>query len=318
MRENPANVINADLGVLILGAPGSRQIVLFDGRALRADLWGPPDGSVLGFIDIQDSRVLREGADFSIYEVNRAVAVSGWGPLLYELAMALAARDGAKGLHADTTEVSPAARAVWLKFAARPDMHVQQAEFNLVGAMVITPKHPRRADLKVLEVRGERWIEKVVKANQNTRADEVRTHLWECGEGLFRQWNWRDKQAQETDVERLLKELERARTAGDEDIEPMENPYRIQRRSSVVDANAIVWGIQRQHPTGVWVDTEEHFRRKSDAEDAVDRLNGVAPAPRPAPRPAPQPARAPRARGFAARAKGASTHASRTAPDDDD
>jgi hypothetical protein len=61
----------------------------------------------------------------SVWEVENSEASSGWGPLLYDLAMELAGPDymGDLGIAPDRMNVSPSARGVWRHyFESRPDV----------------------------------------------------------------------------------------------------------------------------------------------------------------------------------------------------
>jgi len=70
------------------------------------------------------------GACLQGYVVSWAKASSGWGPLLYEVAIEWASKN-ASGLAADRHSVSSDAETVWTKYAQRPDIDSKQLDIDL-------------------------------------------------------------------------------------------------------------------------------------------------------------------------------------------
>ena len=83
----------------------------------------PPEGKrgrVKGYIKIERGITVPGGG--MIWEVSNVEAESGYGPLLYDLAMEMVYLLDDGGLMPDRTMVSPEARAVWRKYYERGDI----------------------------------------------------------------------------------------------------------------------------------------------------------------------------------------------------
>ena len=98
------------------------QYRVLPGREDRGDL---PFGSV----SIVKAKQGDTGPCLEGYVVLGAGAEPGWGPLLYELALEWASRNGA-GLTPDRDSVSHHARAVWDKYAKRSDVDKKQLDID--------------------------------------------------------------------------------------------------------------------------------------------------------------------------------------------
>jgi hypothetical protein len=82
----------------------------------------PPEGKlgrVKGYIKIERGITVPDGL---VWELANVEAESGYGPLLYDLAMEMVYILGDAGLMPDRTLVSPKARAVWQKYYDRGDI----------------------------------------------------------------------------------------------------------------------------------------------------------------------------------------------------
>lgn len=80
--------------------------------------WDDFEDTVLGFMSFSDSDDCN-----GVYEVNKVVAKSGYGPYLYDVALHFAKVDGMPGLVPDRKQVSPAAQRVWaFYFSKRKDV----------------------------------------------------------------------------------------------------------------------------------------------------------------------------------------------------
>ena len=98
------------------------QYRVLPGREDRGDL---PFGSV----SIVKAKKTQTGPCLEGYVVLATGTEPGWGPLLYELALEWASRNGA-GLTPDRDSVSHHARAVWDKYAKRSDVDKKQLDID--------------------------------------------------------------------------------------------------------------------------------------------------------------------------------------------
>lgn len=119
----PAKTINTATGrklaLCIVDAQRECSYVLYDAGALRRlrdqttdDLKYYCEDFIIGFIDVSRPRETKDGeSDFGASTVTSSAAQRGYGPLLYDIAMAL---EG--GLISDRFSVSPAAKKVWTAY----------------------------------------------------------------------------------------------------------------------------------------------------------------------------------------------------------
>lgn len=85
----------------------------------RPNVWMKTKEGIYGSLQLRADRDC-DGA----YALREAMAFSGWGPMLYEVAMEIVGR---KGITSDRRIVSPEARVVWEKFFRRQDIKKKQA-----------------------------------------------------------------------------------------------------------------------------------------------------------------------------------------------
>ena len=89
----------------------------------------------------QPLKCLPKGVSGVPWEIKFAQADRGWGPLLYEVALEWASKNGA-GLVADRGVVSRAAESVWKKYLARGDVKHKQLDVtkrNRPDVIQLTP-----------------------------------------------------------------------------------------------------------------------------------------------------------------------------------
>jgi hypothetical protein len=123
------------------GAPGF--IYTYEGRRLYSKPYKEhvPEDSPWGSIRIEDLQDLYGGGKcLKGYMVAGSNAKTGWGPLLYDLAMEWASQAGG-GLTADRGVVSRDAYRVWSQYLhKRKDVEALQLDINNQGYEKITPK----------------------------------------------------------------------------------------------------------------------------------------------------------------------------------
>ena len=125
------------------GTPGfvytyeGAKVYMQDGSAV-------PEDAPWGYIRIENLQDLYGGGKcLKGYMVAGSSAKSGWGPLLYDLAMEWASQAGG-GLTADRGVVSRDAYRVWSQYLhKRKDVEALQLDINNQGYEKITPKDER-------------------------------------------------------------------------------------------------------------------------------------------------------------------------------
>lgn len=94
-----------------------------------------------GLVSIQKNK---NDVCLGAWEIEKTEAASGWGPLLYEVAIEWASANGA-GLTSDQNTVSPDALAVWNKYLERADVVKKQLDADMPrqrGVTQLTPNDP--------------------------------------------------------------------------------------------------------------------------------------------------------------------------------
>lgn len=114
-------------------ARGVRRVVEFEYR-------GP--GAPNGYIEIWQSK------DSDRWHVGYVTADHGWGPLLYDTAMAFASKNGG-GLAPDPRTVSESARAVWQQYRERPDVESTPFEQDWHDDPMLSSVYRMRAHAKI-------------------------------------------------------------------------------------------------------------------------------------------------------------------------
>jgi len=82
-----------------------------------------------GQVEIYKSEATGDGESYAGYIILAPGALSGWGPLLYEIALEWASQRGG-GLTADRGIVSDKAMAVWSKYEKRGDVDAKQMDID--------------------------------------------------------------------------------------------------------------------------------------------------------------------------------------------
>ncbi|MEO2158148.1 MAG: hypothetical protein ABGX31_02310 [bacterium] len=104
---------------------------------------GSEGGAPSGYVAVTSAKVQNYGDCLNGYYVKAADAASGWGPMLYDLAMEWATHKGG-GLTADRGSVSKQAHAVWKYYDEnRPD--IESAQLDIVPHRMLkqlTPDDP--------------------------------------------------------------------------------------------------------------------------------------------------------------------------------
>tara|TARA_Y100000310_G_scaffold88214_1_gene85119 strand:- start:958 stop:1581 length:624 start_codon:yes stop_codon:yes gene_type:complete len=101
-------------------------------------------GAPSGYVAITQAKIQNYGDCLDGYYVKASDAASGWGPMLYDLAMEWATHHGG-GLTADRGSVSKDAHAVWQHYDKnRPDIESAQLDItpNSYGQTQLTPDDP--------------------------------------------------------------------------------------------------------------------------------------------------------------------------------
>lgn len=104
---------------------------------------GSADSTPSGYVAIVQAKERNYGECLDGYYVKASDAASGWGPMLYDIAMEWATHHGG-GLTADRGSVSKEAHAVWKYYDEnRPD--IQSAQLDIVQHRMLkqlTPEDP--------------------------------------------------------------------------------------------------------------------------------------------------------------------------------
>jgi hypothetical protein len=104
---------------------------------------GSESGAPSGYVAITQAKIQNYGDCLEGYYVKASDAASGWGPMLYDLAMEWATHHGG-GLTADRGSVSKDAHAVWQHYDEnRPD--IESAQLDIVPHRMLkqlTPDDP--------------------------------------------------------------------------------------------------------------------------------------------------------------------------------
>ena len=122
-----------------------------------------------GQVEIYKSDPTGDGECYDGYIILATGALSGWGPLLYEIALEWASQRGG-GLTADRGIVSDKAMAVWSKYEKRGDVDAKQMDIdhNLSGTREkqkefpqLTPDKPEDDcdQGKAVDAAGEKWAD---------------------------------------------------------------------------------------------------------------------------------------------------------------
>jgi hypothetical protein len=182
-RINPAQTLTPDVGIFVGGEKGRRAVILLDLEAMKdgriRDDYDALDDALLGFFYMgwEEEGIAPE----DVYIGQKAVAKHGWGPLLYEIAMAVAVKDRTQGLSPDRKQLSKEAQAVWERFYQRDD--IQRAPFT-EGRLWNQPHLDQIYSSKLRFNRNLGNTRAMLKRIFG-RLDEAETILWEYGEAWF-------------------------------------------------------------------------------------------------------------------------------------
>lgn len=181
-RRNPAKTLNSNVGVAVLGKPhNSRAVVLLDLTKLHSeeDLLD----SLLSYIYFgYEEEDLCPG---NYYVAQKAVALHGWGPITFELAMQVTVSDGMKGLVPDRREISEDGFKIWRRFYERDDITKTPLPAGAMwGEDFLDQSYKLQSHLSfyAARVRARRHLREIFPY-----ADEAETLLWEAGEAWFRE-----------------------------------------------------------------------------------------------------------------------------------
>ncbi len=189
-----------------LGHSGLRSVVLYDQAAIK-DVMASHKGpglqeavqdavvdSVLGYIEINDCD---DCPGSNVYSVRCVAGKKGYGPLLYDYALGLAAKDGMAGLAPDRKRNTAAAERVWTYYdEKRPDVEkkaLEEADTNsrcnnprggVLNKVYKVSRMPSWA--RALESNHRLRTQAAVRSKAFYNADEFETMLHEEGEHFFR------------------------------------------------------------------------------------------------------------------------------------
>lgn len=186
-RRNAQETFERDssLALVRTDLTGSPAFIILD--PLREEFEdGPLDEAVVAYLGLEPPHVLDDGT-FRIYPVSRSLARKGYGPLVYEAAIAMVLRDHPSGVMPGS-QVSPDARRVWERFGGRRDYHVEElpAELGVHGDEVLDVWISRPvggAELPGLDralANGHAFLDGLA-----ARRDEAETFVLEAGDSLF-------------------------------------------------------------------------------------------------------------------------------------
>lgn len=185
-KRNPAQQLTPITGIYIGGTVGNRAVFLLNLDLLskcQADDESCIENSLLGYIyfGYEEENV----APGNIYTGQKSVARHGWGPLLYEIAIQVAVKDGMQGLIPDRKQLSNESKVIWNKFFQRTDVkhipisnktvHWNQNYLDQIYSL-LKPKFITTNLSKT----------KLILKQVFERLDEAESILWEYGESWFR------------------------------------------------------------------------------------------------------------------------------------
>jgi hypothetical protein len=134
---------------------------------------------VEGYINIE-KRKYYAGQCLDGWTVERAFVEKGWGPLLYEIAIEWASRNGG-GLTPDRQSVSDDAKKVWYKYESRSDIIKTQLDARKDdGLKQLTPDDPSddcNQYMSVQDVYPDDWTTSPLSKMYSKNNLEVITHL---------------------------------------------------------------------------------------------------------------------------------------------
>lgn len=159
-----------DIGVLVSsdwdGSMAFRYIRIVDKDRKRYSILTSRNTDVPnGYIEIYDASSKKAkhlsggGACLGGWIVVGSIATTGFGPLLYELAVEWASQNGA-GLTPDRTSVSTYAGRVWAKYMTRPDIEKKQLDAIKADEVprLTRPVADDCSQRKSIDAAGENWM----------------------------------------------------------------------------------------------------------------------------------------------------------------
>ena len=159
-----------DIGVLVSsdwdGSMAFRYIRIVDKDRKRYSILTSRNTDVPnGYIEIYDASSKKAkhlsggGACLGGWIVVGSIATTGFGPLLYELAVEWASQNGA-GLTPDRTSVSTYAGRVWPKYMTRPDIEKKQLDAIKADEVprLTRPVADDCSQRKSIDAAGENWM----------------------------------------------------------------------------------------------------------------------------------------------------------------
>ena len=122
-----ANSVQFHYSWIFPGGEKSYIIPSKNSRFGKQEDYGIPENLPYGQVVIHKRKIEEEGPCSDAYVIQYTMAESGWGPLLYEVALEWASAVGT-GLTPDRFTVSKAASSVWDKYLQRSDVSKDQLD----------------------------------------------------------------------------------------------------------------------------------------------------------------------------------------------
>jgi hypothetical protein len=186
VRRNPAATFAEDptLALVVTEIMGPPAFILVDPYREQYDESGTLDDAIVAYLSLENPHVLDEG-EFLVYPVSQSLARKGYGPLVYEAAMAYVGRLHPSGV-TPGTQVSPDAERVWKRFAQRRDYHGEElpAELDHLHAEdELNAWYAPRGELPGFDralANGISFLDGLAD-----RRDEAETFVVEAGDSMF-------------------------------------------------------------------------------------------------------------------------------------
>lgn len=182
-----------DIGILVSsdwdGSMAFRYIRIVDkDRKRYSILTSRNTGFPHGYIEIYDASSKKAkhlsggGACLGGWIVVASIATTGFGPLLYELAVEWASQNGA-GLTPDRTSVSTYAGRVWSKYMTRPDIEKKQLDAIKADEVprLTRPVADDCSQRKSIDAAGENWMNSPFSKMYSKSSTEVLDALRAAG-----------------------------------------------------------------------------------------------------------------------------------------
>ena len=186
MRRNPQETFVGDpgLALVVTELTGSPSFIIVDPHRKQYKESRVLEDAIVAYLGLERPHVL-DGGEFLLYPVAQSVARKGYGPLIYEAAMAYVTRAHPSGVMPGT-DVSPDAERVWKRFFSRRDYHAEEPPHEVESYHSedeLNLWYAPTKDLHGLDralANGSDFLDGLAE-----RRDEAETFVLEAGDSIF-------------------------------------------------------------------------------------------------------------------------------------